>query len=374
MHGSVTALDAQTLPKTPVEAGVRSLRAAYWTVQLAAWGWHFWWQASGEVIFASVPFGKAATVWGGICLAGVITTDLLRRLSKRQAWLELPNQSLLARLGVSVATLTAIAYAVSIALSLAMYGSPVTAIEQAMYRKLSVHTQLFNEFLNRLAPCMTWVAAYFSIALIRHRYQLEVRRARLAESLQAAELRLLKSQLNPHFLFNALNGVRALIPDEPARAQDAVTQLARTLRYTLDSGQEELVTLARELEMVDDYLALESMRLAERLQIVREIDPPALAVRIPVMLLQTLVENAIKHGIAPRREGGTLRIAARVMGPELEIEVQNPRPASRGANPSEGVGLRNAARRLQLLYGSRARIQLDLSAAHCARACVCLPA
>src|SRR6185436_17584678 len=116
-------------------------------------------------------------------------------------------------------------------------------------------------------------------------------------------LRLLKSQLNPHFLFNALNGLRSLIADEPARARDAVTQLARTLRYTLSSGEEDLVSLERELEMVDDYLALESMRLAERLRVEREISPAARSACIPSMLLQTLVENAIKHGIAPLQEG-----------------------------------------------------------------------
>jgi len=350
-------------------------RAAYWAAQLAAWGWHFWWQASGEAIFAAVPFSKAATVWGGICLTGLITTDLLRRLSNWQGWLSLPTRVLLVRLGLSVVALTLIVYAVGICLSMAVYGSPITGIAHSLYsRKLPLHTQLFNEFLNRLYPCMIWVGAYFSIALIRHRYQLELRRARLAESLQAAELRLLKSQLNPHFLFNALNGVRALIADEPARAQDAVTQLARTLRYTLDSGGEEFVTLARELEMVDDYLALESLRLSERLQIVREIDPSATVVRIPVMLLQTLVENAIKHGIAPLREGGTLRIATRVTGADLEIEVQNPRPAQPCTGSAEGLGLRNAVRRLELLYGARASIHLDLSKAQRASASVRLPA
>jgi LytS/YehU family sensor histidine kinase len=266
-----------------------------------------------------------------------------------------------------------IGYAVTITLSIAVYGSPVTAIAQAFYRKLPLYTQLFNELLGLLVTYLTWIAAYFSVALIRLRYRVELQQARLSESLQAAELRLLKSQLNPHFLFNALNGVRALIADEPTRAQDAVTQLARTLRYTLDSGREEFVTVARELEMVDDYLALESLRLAERLRIVREIDPQAADARIPVMLLQALVENAIKHGIAPLREGGTLRIAAHIVDKELEIEVENPRPAQPNAEPSAGVGLKNTARRLELLFGARASIRLDLSDARCAKATARLP-
>jgi sensor histidine kinase YesM len=341
--------------------------SSYWVVQLGAWGWRFWWQASGETILASVPFSRSATVWGGICLTGIATTDLVRRLSKRRAWLELPTGALLVRLTASVVALTVIGYAVTIALSMAIYKTPETALTHAFYRKLPLSTELFNELLNLLLWNLTWVAAYFSVALM-------MQQARLSESLQTAELRLLKSQLNPHFLFNALNGVRALIADEPTRAQDAVTQLARTLRYTLDSGREEFVTLARELEMVDDYLALESLRLTKRLRVVREIDPQATTTRIPVMLLQALVENAIKHGIAPLRDGGALRIAARLVDTELEIEVENPRPIETNARQSaSGVGLENTARRLELLFGARASICLELSDARCAKATARLP-
>jgi sensor histidine kinase YesM len=374
MYRPVVALGARSHPRGALEARVGRASFAYWAVQLCGWGWHFWWQASGEAIFAAIPFSKAATVWGGICLTEIVITDLLRRLSKWQGWLGLPTRALLIRLTMSVLVLTAIAFAVTVTLSMAAYESPVTAMAQAFYRQLPLSKQLFNQFLNLLATHLTWVAAYFSVALIRHRYHVQLHQARLSESLQAAELRLLKSQLNAHFLFNALNGVRALIADEPIRAQEAVTQLARTLRYTLESGREELVTLARELEMVDDYLALESLRLAERLHIVREIDPRASSVRIPVMLLQALIENAIKHGIAPLREGGTLRIAAQVIDSELRVEVQNPRPVHPGAEISAGVGLKNAARRLELLFGVHASLLLDLSDARRAKATVRLPA
>ena len=114
--------------------------------------------------------------------------------------------------------------------------------------------------------------------------------------------------------------------------------------------------------MVEDYLALEALRLAERLNVVREIEPAASAIRIPVMLLQTLVENAIKHGIAPLRQGGTLRIGARVVDSELILQVVNPRPpAGPGTVAAEGLGLKNSSRRLQLLFGSRASARLDLS-------------
>jgi LytS/YehU family sensor histidine kinase len=192
--------------------------------------------------------------------------------------------------------------------------------------------------------------------------------------LHAAELRLLKAQLNPHFLFNALNGVRALIADEPARAQDAVTHLARTLRYTLASNDDELVSLARELEMVNDYLALEGLRLAERLTVVRDIAPEAMQARVPVMLIQTLIENAIKHGIGELKEGGTLRIEAHVVNAELTIQIMNPCPINAPVPPAQGTGLKNSSERIRLLFGSRASLRLDLSRLGEATAEVRLPA
>jgi two-component system sensor histidine kinase AlgZ len=184
------------------------------------------------------------------------------------------------------------------------------------------------------------------------------------QALQASELRALKSQLNPHFLFNALNSVRALIGDEPELARTSITQLSRMLRYTLAAGEEDLVQFARELEITDDYLALESLRLAERLIIRKEIASSAAGARIPVMLLQTLVENAVKHGIAQLPEGGTLRISAAVADGVLALELENPRPDGTRASSeprSTGIGLANATERLRLLFGPRATLALDLS-------------
>lgn len=153
-----------------------------------------------------------------------------------------------------------------------------------------------------------------------------------------------------------------------------MTQLARTLRYTLASGDEDLVSLDRELEMVDDYLALESLRLADRLAVERDIAPAARTARIPAMLLQTLVENAIKHGVAALKPGGTLRITAQVAEKQLILRVVNPRPIDNPTMTNEGVGLRNASERLRLLFGTRAKLSLDLSQAGQATAEMRLPA
>jgi two-component system sensor histidine kinase AlgZ len=345
----------------------------YWLLQLVGWGFYFYAQASGEVIFASVPWSDASTLWGGVCLAGIGLTHSLRWCIKRFRWLSLPPAALMPRVIAGTLLMACASYLLTITLSQAVYGSAVAPIAAAFYQRLHPDGQLRNLFIILLVVHTGWVALYLAFAMLRHRYQSDVRHAQLGEALRAAELRLLKSQLNPHFLFNALNGLRSLIADEPARARDAVTQLARTLRYTFASGDDDLVSLERELEMVDDYLALESMRLAERLRVERDIDPVARTARFPSMLLQTLVENAIKHGIAQLKEGGTLRVTAKVVDKELVLLVHNPRPPDVPTLTSEGVGLRNSTARLRLLFGDRASLRLDLSQPGQATAEVRLP-
>jgi len=208
---------------------------------------------------------------------------------------------------------------------------------------------------------MAWLAVYFTTIAIRNHQAAALRQSETARALQHAELRLLKSQLNPHFLFNALNTVRALIAEDPAKAQRAVTRLANTLRYTLGAGQHELVSFERELEMVSDFLELEKMRFEDRLTIEREVAPGVGSSRIPAMLLQTVVENAIKHGIAELPAGGLLRIRAGLQDGALVLQVENPRPLTAPRRLSEGTGLRNAEERLRLLFDSGASLELDLS-------------
>jgi anti-sigma regulatory factor (Ser/Thr protein kinase) len=333
---------------------VRKTSLAFWALQLVGWSFYFYAQASGEVIFASATWSQTTALWGTVCVAGIALTQGFRWIAKRRAWLTLPPAPLFARVAVATLLLAALSNQLVVTLSKAVYGSPVAPIVGSFYERLSETGQLRNQFILSVALYAAWVTLYMAFAMQRRRHQ-------LATQLQAAELRLLKSQLNPHFLFNALNGLRSLIADEPERARDAVTHLSRTLRYTLASGDEDLVSLERELEMVEDYLALESMRLADRLRVEREIEPAARSARVPTMLLQTLVENAIKHGIAELKDGGTLRIEARIVEDELRLTVTNPRPLEAPSTRVEGLGLKNSTERLRLLFGARASLRLDLS-------------
>jgi LytS/YehU family sensor histidine kinase len=178
-------------------------------------------------------------------------------------------------------------------------------------------------------------------------------------SVKEAELRALKSQVNPHFIFNSLNSLRALIDENPARARTAVTQLANLLRYSLKSGELETVPFEEELGVVNDYLSLEQVRHEERLRLRLDIGPDVHRLAIPPMLLQTLVENAVKYGISQRPEGGEITITAFNEGGTLRLLVSNPGQLALGIQASStGLGLRNAAERLRLIFGERATLQL----------------
>ncbi|MCE9628051.1 MAG: histidine kinase [Candidatus Eisenbacteria bacterium] len=167
-----------------------------------------------------------------------------------------------------------------------------------------------------------------------------------------AEVRALRAQLNPHFLFNSLNSINALIGSEPEGARRMCERLGDFLRRTLALSARDEVTLGEELELVERYLGIEQVRFGERLRVERAVDPDAAACRVPPLLLQPLVENAIKHGIQDLIEGGAVRIEARLDDGALRVVVENPVDVDAPARRGEGVGLDNVRRRLAA-FGAR---------------------
>ena len=168
-----------------------------------------------------------------------------------------------------------------------------------------------------------------------------------------AEVRALRAQLNPHFIFNSLNSINALVGSDPEGARRMCEQLGAFLRSTLALGAHDDVALAEELELVDRYLAIEQVRFGDRLRVERAFEPGAILCRVPPLLLQPLVENAVKHGVAGRVEGGTIRLAARRHGDALVVEVHNPVDEDAPGRPGAGMGLENVRRRLEA-FGARA--------------------
>jgi two-component system, LytTR family, sensor kinase len=189
--------------------------------------------------------------------------------------------------------------------------------------------------------------------------RLEQQRLRLNE----ARLAALSSQINPHFLFNTLNSVASLIRLDPDQARQVVYKLSKILRRLLRQ-QDNLTTLGEELGFIDDYLAIEMVRFGDKLRFVKEVEPETLDLLVPSMLLQPLVENSIRHGLASKVDGGTIRVRSRRLGNQLQIVVEDDGvgiPEARLARMFEqgGIGVNNVNERLKVLYGDSYRMWID---------------
>ena len=193
--------------------------------------------------------------------------------------------------------------------------------------------------------------------------QQEEREQQLRWLASRAELRALRAQINPHFLFNALNAIAGLIPGQPQLADETVEQLAQVFRYTLRKSEKEWVRLDEEVEFAAAYLRVEQARFGERLRVEFHVDSAAHAIPVPAMSIQPLIENAIKHGVSAVEGRGTVRLSARLLGDALCLEVFDNGPGfpagfslAPSAAPTGGYGLRNVAERLRGYYGDSAHI------------------
>jgi LytS/YehU family sensor histidine kinase len=280
-------------------------------------------------------------------------------------WLQMPLRSVGPRIAAGTALAGALLAAIAIFVNrVLLHTIPIRDLARPRY--------LFVIWASHMTLMVLWMAVYLAIHEFRHRRITEVRALRLELVAQQAQLRGLRAQINPHFLFNCLNSLRELIVENPHGAQMMVTQISGLLRYSLQSNHTELVRLADEVQAVKDYLDLEGVRLEERLQVYWNIASDLGNVPIPPMLLQTLVENALKHGISRRPAGGEITIGVRSQDFVVELEVVNTGELS--GNPStEGLGLRNAQERLQLLYGDKATIVLESAPNNHVRAAITLP-
>jgi LytS/YehU family sensor histidine kinase len=196
-----------------------------------------------------------------------------------------------------------------------------------------------------------WTAVYIGVHWYRRYVESQL-------SLRKAELRALQAQVNPHFLFNSLNTIRGTVGENPEHAQDMITSLANLFRRSLRAEGTQVVPLSEEMAAVSDYLALESARFEERLNVSFTIEPAAEPFPVPAMLVQTLVENAVKHGISKTPEGGMVTVRGILENECLVLEIENTGRLREADADGTHTGLANARERLRLLCGSEATLSL----------------
>lgn len=222
--------------------------------------------------------------------------------------------------------------------------------------------------INTTIMLILWSILYLLRSEFKKRRETEIAHWRDQTKLREIELQFLRSQINSHFLFNSLNNLRSLILEDPQAARQGLADLATLLRGLLQAEAHITVPLREELDWVRGYLALESLQFEQRLQYEFSIDDSLLDAKIPPLLVQTLVENAIKHGIAGRRNGGLVSLRAqRLNNTEWQLEVENPAAELPALHQGNGIGLTNARERLTMAFGERAKLELQLGASVIAR-------
>ena len=326
----------------------------YWKLQLT--GWILYGLFGGVVASLFSRFSPSLAVIEVIVSATLLLASHLFRLYiRRHGWVRLPLPALLPRLLLAHFLISILSITVIGVLTVLMF----VVIGERSTGKGFPWVQYVGYALNIFFVFWGWAAVYFGLHYFDKYRSAEVDKWKLAAAAREAEMRTLQAQLNPHFLFNGLNNIRALVMEDPARARAMMTHLAELLRYSMQRNGAEQVPLATELDIVDNYLQLEAMQLEERLHYTVAVAPEAHAVQLPPMTLQLLVENAIKHGLAPRPAGGHLSLSAQLdaAGTGLCVAVRNtgtfqPQPGH------PGLGLRNVQERLKLLFGPTARFTI----------------
>jgi sensor histidine kinase YesM len=205
------------------------------------------------------------------------------------------------------------------------------------------------------------LSIYQAVSYYRKYRERELKTSQLEARLAQSRLQVLKMQLHPHFLFNTLNAISELIHKDPESAERMIGDLSDLLRMSFENLETQEIPLKQELEFLRKYLEIEQMRFHDRLRIKMEIAPDTLDAKVPNMILQPLVENAIKHGLAPRSEGGQIEIGAVKNNGNLSLTVKDDGigiPFNDTENLPEGVGLSNTRRRLKHLYGERHKFDL----------------
>ena len=324
-------------------------KRAYWLSQFIGWGTY---AIFNIVLFSLIDhfdFRKVIIVLYA-CFTGLMVTHIFRSIIKNLGWVSLQLKKLIPRLIISSIINGTIIY------------SAVLIVD------LTSHVDNFSKFKSALSVAgvfqfsiiiFLWELIYFLVHFFENYKKAEIESYIWEAAVKDYELKTLKSQLNPHFMFNALNSIRALIGVDPENAKVAVTKLSNLLRYSLKMERIESVTLQEEIQTVSDYLALEKMRFEERLKYEINIDPATSKIEIPPMMIQTLAENGIKHGISKCTEGGNISITSSINDSRLHINIRNTGQINKEAiMQSSGFGISNTKHRLHLLYGEHASFNI----------------
>lgn len=325
----------------------------YWTLQISGWIVYAILQIVVYTISQGSISGRRIVFFLLEALLCLSLTHAFRYfMVARFRWMSLPLPSLIPRVLITVVLLALMAYVlqpVAIILSGREFNLKLALELAQIIYGWSFFTIIF--FL--------WSVFYFTYYFVeQYNKSLKYEASRIE-----IELNNLKSQLNPHFIFNALNSIRALVDENPKKSKQAINHLSNILRNSLAVDRIGLTKFEDELKIVKDYLSLETIRFEERLRTEFDIHPDSNIFLVPPLMIQTLVENGIKHGVSKLTEGGSISVKTTVEGTNLKIQIRNSGQYHQyhvnGIRRKGGLGLKNTAQRLKLLYGENASFKIE---------------
>lgn len=321
----------------------------YWISQLSGWGLFVIVNLLIISTFETIPLNRIA-LWILLGFYGIVFSHLYRHYIKKNNWTNLPLKKIIPRVLIASFIVASIIY-------LPVYASGYLLEVERDSKHLTA--SIIANLLNITSVMLLWSLIYFAIHYFENSKKAEIESLIFEAAVKDFELKTLKAQLNPHFMFNAMNSIRALIEEDPQKAKDAITKLSNLMRYTLRIERTETVPLADEIKTIQDYLDLEKIRFEERLNYKISSTPDADRVEIPPMMIQTLVENGIKHGVSKITAGGQIEIRANTLNSTLIVELRNSGKFDEEAlRNSHGFGISNTKHRLALLYGETASLSL----------------
>lgn len=314
----------------------------YWLCQVGGWATYGIISAIYLLTYSLTFTYREATSILLTCFFALSITHLFRYAVKRWAWVKLPlfrliPQVLAANIGMA---------AILIALSSII--ERLLGVEQQSDLKWSL---AFVATLNASLLFLLWSLMYFAMFFFRNYKKEEIERLKWESAIKDFELNKLKSQLNPHFVFNALNSIRSLVDEDPVKAKSAITQMSNILRNSLLADRAKTITLGEELRTVNDYLNLEKLRYEERMAISMQIDENTHPIQVPPMMIQTIVENAVKHGISKQVSNGFIEVKSTMRSSVLHVDIRNSGQLGTSSNASTGFGILNTRQRLELIFG-----------------------
>lgn len=322
----------------------------YWQCQLAGWTIAaLYWEADAFVRSPAFSYRFAVINFIADITVNLLLTHAYRRFALQQGWHLLRPKALLWRIIPAVLVL-AVFFTLAVTLRFYWWGHSGQTFLQYLQSNSRV------PFMTGIRIMAVWVLAWHLYHYAQQQNAAARENTRLQLLAQEIQLDNLTAQLNPHFFFNSLNNIKSLVLEDPALARRAIDLLSELLRNALYKRSDQLVTLQEELQLVSDYLELEKLRFEDRLQTDIRTDPALNSVGVPPLSLQTLVENAIKHGIAHRVNGGCITISASREGEHAVLSVQN--PGTLQAPVSGGLGIRNLRERLQLQFSGHAAFDI----------------